>query len=151
MRYAPQPSHLSLRYLLVLLAMAMMPSLGLGGTQTPNLIVNPQLSVTSISRNKARSIFSMRLREWPDGTPIVVYVLPDQAKQHRDFVQKRLSMFPHQLRRHWDRYVYTGIGQAPIEVANRKEMIERVNNTAGAIGYTNKESTDAEIRIIPLD
>tara|TARA_B110000116_G_scaffold268720_1_gene283308 strand:+ start:99 stop:494 length:396 start_codon:yes stop_codon:yes gene_type:complete len=131
--------------------MAMMPSLGLGGTQTPNLIVNPQLSVTSISRNKARSIFSMRLREWPDGTPIVVYVLPDQAKQHRDFVQKRLSMFPHQLRRHWDRYVYTGIGQAPIEVANRKEMIERVNNTAGAIGYTNKESTDAEIRIIPLD
>ena len=137
--------------MLALLILTMLPSLGLSSTQTPSLIVNPKLTITSISRNKARSIFSMRLREWPDGTPIVVYVLPDQAQQHRDFVQKKLSMFPYQLRRHWDRYVYTGIGQAPIEVANSNEMIERVNNTAGAIGYAEEESTDAKIRIIPLD
>jgi hypothetical protein len=151
MKIALQYCNPSLRCLLVLLALTVLPNLAMGSTQTPSLIINPQLSVTSISRNKARSIFSMRLREWPDGTPIVVYVLPDQAQQHRDFVQKRLSMFPHQLRRHWDRYVYTGIGQAPIEVANSTEMIERVNNTAGAIGYAEEESTDAKIRIIPLD
>ncbi len=154
MRYALQPSDLSLRYLLplvALLVLTMLPSLGLGSTQSPSIIVNPQLNITNISRNKARSIFSMRLREWPDGTPIVVYVLPDQTQQHRDFVQKILAMFPHQLRRHWDRYVYTGIGQAPIEVATNSEMVERVNNTAGAIGYAEEESTDAKIRIVPLD
>jgi len=151
MKIVLQHCHPYLRYLLVFLTLAMLPSLGLSNTQTPSLIVNPQLNLTSISRNKARSIFSMRLREWPDGTPIVVYVLPDQAQQHRNFVQKKLSMFPHQLRRHWDRYVYTGIGQAPIEVANGKEMIERVNNTAGAIGYVEEELTDEKIRIISLD
>lgn len=119
--------------------------------QSLTLIVNPQLDITSISRNKARSIFSMRLREWSDGTPIVVYVLPDQAELHRDFVQNILAMLPHQLRRHWDRYVYTGIGQAPIEVANINEMITRVHNTAGAIGYIREDSADANIRTIQLN
>ena len=151
MKYALQPTISSLRCLFALLGLTMLPSLGLGSTQTPSLIVNPRLNVASISRNKARSIFSMRLREWSDGTPIVVYVLPDQTQQHRDFVQKILAMFPHQLRRHWDRYVYTGIGQAPIEVVTNTEMIERVNNTAGAIGYIEGESTDAKIRTIQLD
>lgn len=93
----------------------------------------------------------MRLREWPDGTPIVVYVLPDKAELHRDFVRNILAMFPHQLRRHWDRYVYTGIGQAPIEVANINEMITRIHNTAGAIGYIKEESADANIRTIQLN
>lgn len=93
----------------------------------------------------------MRLREWSDGTPIVVFVLPDQANEHRQFVQKILAMFPHQLRRQWDRYVYTGIGQAPIEVQSREEMISRVNSTAGAIGYIEEDSTDATIRSVSLD
>ena len=151
MKVALHPYFRYLKWLLALFTLAMQPSLTLASAQTSSLIVNPQLNVASISRNKARSIFSMRLREWPDGTPIVVYVLPDQAQQHRDFVRKTLAMFPHQLRRHWDRYVYTGIGQATIEVANSNEMIERVNNTVGAIGYTEEESTDAKIRTIQLD
>lgn len=119
--------------------------------QPLTLIVNPQLDITAISRNKARGVFSMRLREWPDGTPIVVYVLPDKADIHRDFVQNMLAMFPHQLRRHWDRYVYTGIGQAPIEVPSVKEMITRVNKTAGAIGYIREGTTDANIRTIQIN
>ncbi len=119
--------------------------------QSLTLIVNPQLDVTAISRNKARGIFSMRLREWSNGTPIVVYVLPDNDQLHRDFVQNILTMFPHQLRRHWDRYVYTGIGQAPIEVSNINEMITSVRNTVGAIGYIREETADANIRTIQLN
>lgn len=133
----------------LLLALCIVPAYG--NAQPLTLIVNPQLDISSISRNKARGIFSMRLREWPDGTPIVVYVLPDKAELHRDFVRNILAMFPHQLRRHWDRYVYTGIGQAPIEVANINEMITRVHNTAGAIGYIKEESADANIRTIQLN
>jgi ABC-type phosphate transport system substrate-binding protein len=133
----------------LLLALLLVPAYS--DAQSLTLIVNPQLDVTAISRNKARGIFSMRLREWSDGTPIVVYVLPDKADLHRDFVQNILTMFPHQLRRHWDRYVYTGIGQAPIEVSDVNEMITRVHNTAGAIGYIREETADANIRTIQLN
>lgn len=93
----------------------------------------------------------MRLKEWPDGTPIVVYVLPDQTDQHKQFAQTILAMLPHQLRRNWDRQIYTGTGQAPIEVANENEMIARVNRTPGAIGYIEKEAANVEIHTIQLD
>lgn len=99
------------------------------------LIVNSSVNIHSLSRKTARAIFSMRLRSWEDGTPITVFVLSDRDPVHRRFVQSVLGMFPHQLRRSWDRYRYTGIGQAPIQVANEAEMLSRVNGTPGAIGY----------------
>jgi len=117
----------------------------------PQIIINPLLDINNITRSKARSIFSMRLYQWADGTPVVVYVLPDDSSQHRLFVQNILSMFPHQLRRQWDRYTYTGIGQAPIEVTDEQEMIERVNSTLGAIGYIEKGASDAKIRRLNIE
>ena len=117
---------------------------------SPMIIGNLQLSTGELPLNKARSIFSMRLREWPDGTPVRVYVLPDGSQSHRQFVQSVLGMFPHQLRRNWDRYIYTGTGQAPTEVNSEEEMIERVRMTPGAIGYSSKEVMHDEVRILQL-
>lgn len=115
-----------------------------------SLIVNDQTSINKISRNTARAIFSMRLKQWPDGSPIVVFVLADDNPLHRAFIRDKLSMFPHQLRRSWDRYVYSGTGLAPIEIDNEQEMLEKVATTPGSIGYTNKENTNAHIRTVPF-
>jgi|GEM_PF-2145720 len=107
------------------------------------LIVNNSVNLDSLPRKTVRAIFSMRLRTWEDGTPITVFVLSDRNRIHRLFVQSVLGMFPHQLRRSWDRYRYTGIGQAPIQVANEAEMLTRVNGTIGAIGYLPQTDTVA--------
>ena len=37
---------------------------------------------TAIARNALSAIFGMRLRAWEDGTPIRVYVLPDNHAVH---------------------------------------------------------------------
>jgi len=115
-----------------------------------HIISNSNLGLTHLPLNKARSIFSMRLHKWPDGSPIRVYVLPDDNATHRQFVQSVLHMFPHQLRRNWDRYIYTGTGQAPIEVDSEEEMIKKVSTTPGAIGYTQKELVSNDIHKIQL-
>lgn len=90
----------------------------------------------------------MRAHQWPDGTVISVFVLPDTDATHHEFTRKILSLFPYQLRRSWDRYVYSGIGIAPIEVENQKEMIEKVGATPGGIGYISKEVTNENIRTL---
>jgi len=90
----------------------------------------------------------MRIREWPNGTPIVVFVMGDASKQHRSFVKGLLAMFPHQLRRNWDRYIYTGLGQAPLQVHDEVAMIRKVRSTPGAIGYITEELTDDTIHVI---
>jgi len=115
-----------------------------------SLVLHPPPDITSLTVNQARSIFSMRIRMWPDGTPITVFVLPDNNPNHNAFVRKLLTLLPHQLKRNWDRLVYTGIGQAPIEVANEQEMLKQLRNTPGSIGYIKTGTEDESLRIVTL-
>lgn len=99
------------------------------------VIVNSNVSQTKMLRNTLRAIFGMRLHKWPDGSAIKVFVLRDDDTVHIKFSKSILHMFPYQLRRAWDRQVYSGTGQAPNEVASIEEMRKKVAGTPGAIGY----------------
>lgn len=134
----------------MLISIALAPQAPLQAQATHHIISNANLDLKHLPLNKARGIFSMRLHKWPDGSPIRVYVLPDDNTAHREFVQSVLRMFPHQLRRNWDRYIYTGTGQAPIEVSSEAEMIKYVSTTSGAIGYTQQELVSDDIHKIQL-
>ena len=82
-----------------------------------------------------RAIFGMRLLEWPDGTPIRVFVMKSDSELHRRFAKGTLQIFPYQLQQAWDRLVFSGTGQAPREVRSIEEMQRRISETPGAIGY----------------
>ena len=101
-----------------------------------------------MTQNDARLFFSMRVSTWPNGQPISVYVLPDDDPLHRDFATSVLQLYPYQLRRIWDRQLFSGTGQAPIVVKNELELINSVASTPGAIGYVRKAPQDNRIRVI---
>jgi ABC-type phosphate transport system substrate-binding protein len=113
------------------------------------LIVQPQNVATELSRNSLRAIFAMRTTAWPDGSPIRVFVLQDKNKVHVSFCKDILGMFPYQLRRVWDRQVFSGTGTAPTIVKTEQEMRIRVAETQGAIGYMNANDMDSSaVKII---
>jgi len=114
------------------------------------LLLNPPPEVTSLSLNEARGIFPMRVRTWPDGSAVTVFVLPSDTQLHTNFVKQQLRLLPHQLKRNWDRMVYTGIGQAPIEVATEREMLARLKATPGSIGYTSTEVSSEQLLILQV-
>jgi ABC-type phosphate transport system substrate-binding protein len=101
----------------------------------PAVILHPGVEVKALSRSELQAIFAMRRRNWPNGTPIQVFVLPDDHPLHQAFCKQILNVYPHQLRRIWDRGVFSGTGQAPIEVKSVEEMQDRVAAVEGAIGY----------------
>jgi hypothetical protein len=55
-------------------------------------------------------------------------------------------MFPYQLRRVWDRQLFSGTGQAPSVVTSQDEMLRRVAATPGAIGYVASLPANAPVR-----
>ncbi len=114
------------------------------------LVVNPSVTDTSLTRAKVRAIFNMRLLSWPDGTPIRVFVLKDRDPLHREFSKRVLQVFPYQLRRAWDRRVYSGVGQAPQQVDSVEEMRRRIADTPGAIGYLPEDRIDDSVRKVDL-
>lgn len=103
------------------------------------VVVNTGVSEISVSRQFLLSAFAMRTKRWPDGTPIQVFVLPDENPHHIRFVKSSLHIFPYQLRNIWDRAVFSGSGQSPHIVQSEEEMLERIRTVKGAVGYTSKE------------
>ncbi|MGH8474048.1 MAG: hypothetical protein ACREVJ_16730, partial [Gammaproteobacteria bacterium] len=90
---------------------------------------------------------------------------------HVMFCKQILGVFPHQYRSAWDRLVYSGTGQAPLEVASEEEMRARVAGTrgeapvvvgseeemrtrvagtSGAIGYLSRKMIDESVTVLPV-
>ena len=111
------------------------------------IVVNQSVPVREFSLNNIRAIFTMRQRFWPNGEQIKVFTLADQHSLHKSFSKNQLQMFPHQLRRVWDRIVFSGTGQAPVTLENEQEMIDKISTTPSAIGYLSRDPDNEKIRL----
>lgn len=115
-----------------------------------SVITHPSSIYDSLSLNQLRAIFSLRARAWPDGNKITVVVYKDDHPIHRGFMVSTLKMLPHQLRRQWDRYIYSGIGQGPVVVESMEDMLATINNTPGAIGYVEGGVPDGQVTTLSI-
>lgn len=118
--------------------------------QAVELVVNREVTTLRVSSLELRAIFTMRLRTWPDGLPIKVFVLSDGDPATVEFSKKVLDMFPYQLRRYWDRLTFSGTGQAPIEANSAPDMYNRVSSTKGAIGYLPNAFIGKAVRVVQV-
>lgn len=105
------------------------------------IIVNPSVSVNSISASSLRNIYTLRQTNWPGGQTIVVFVLPDNHPAHETFTKEKLGLYPYRLRQIWDRLSYSGMASAPIEVKDENELRARVRATPGSIGYITRDAS----------
>ena len=114
------------------------------------LIVSEDLTANALSQNEARLYFTMRLEEWPNKQPVQVFVLPDDHPLHQQFAKTVLGLFPYQLRRVWDRQLFSGTGRAPITVDSEAEMLSKVTSTPGAIGYVSSAKVPAQVDVLEV-
>lgn len=106
-----------------------------GGSDAVKIITSPDRGDVPLDRRFIRAVFTMRTRTWPDGTPVKVFVLPDESDAHQRFCNELLGIYPYSLRNGWDRAVFTGTGLAPRTMDSLEEMEKTVRQTPGAIGY----------------
>jgi hypothetical protein len=131
----------------LLLVFSLLPTApGLAG----EIIVNRHVEQQAVSRSFARLIFTMRVLRWRDGKKIRVFVLPDRHPAHQEFSKRSLDLYPRQLRRVWDRHLFSGSGAVPTQVETVEEMLERVATTPGAVGYLPTGSGNDSVRIIDV-
>ncbi|MDQ7015020.1 MAG: hypothetical protein Q9N68_01455 [Gammaproteobacteria bacterium] len=126
--------------------------LGCGVLQADEVIIVNSTVADTLPKRALRAIFGMRLGRWPESNhEITVFVLADENPLHAQFCKTTLNVFPHQLRRAWDRLVFSGTGQAPIRLSSEAEMLQRVANTPGAIGYLSKDKVDGRVHVLRIN
>jgi ABC-type phosphate transport system substrate-binding protein len=121
-------------------------------SQAPEIqvVVNTSVERKYISVEQIRRIFSMRQTTWSNDQAITVYVLSNQHQTHQVFSTKVLGMFPYQLDRIWNKLVYSGLGEEPIKVQTEQEMLDRVSQNPGAIGYVMQQVNNDNVNIIKV-
>lgn len=133
---------LSLRRAIVLSAVILLPAMALQADDSKVRLLDSTKNVKQLTAETVREIFFMRLSTWPDGSPIHVFVLPDNHPLHIRFAKEILGVYPFQLRSAWDRLVFSGTGVSPTTVETEEEMLERIKSTPGSIGYTDEKQGD---------
>lgn len=120
------------------------------GASSLEIIVHPGVATAELSRAQARLVFAGKITRWQDGSLIRVFILPEEAPLHQELCKGVLDLYPYQLRSAWDRIIYTGIGQAPIQVTTETEMRKRVASVPGAIGYIGKVYSHDKVRALSV-
>ena len=114
------------------------------------VIVPAGSSIDTLSKTGLRAIFGMRSRTWPQGGAIKVFVLEDDDPVHAIFSKQVLHTFPFNLRRIWDRRVYSGTGQSPYVVKTEEEMRNKISRIENSIGYIRRSRVNAGVKVVNL-
>lgn len=115
------------------------------------VIVNPAVEIRRINPVNLRNIYMLRQTHWPNGQPVVVFVMPDDHAVHESFAKQTLGLYPYRLRQTWDRLSFSGMARPPVEVRDENEMRARVRATPGAIGYITKDTGNESIKTLRLE
>ncbi len=116
-----------------------------GAVRPVEVIAHPSVDQDFLNRSYLRSVFTLRVRTWPNGEPVHIFVLADGNEVHSRFAREVLGTYPYVLRRTWDRSMFTGTGLVPVRVNNLEEMRRRVLTTPGAVGYLPVQSADSSL------
>ena len=114
------------------------------------VIVHPNSTVETLSQASLRAIFGMRNRTWQGGQSVKVFVYEDKDPIHIEFTKNTLKTFPYNLRRIWERRIYSGTGQSPTTLSTQDEMVEMVSKTENAIGYISYEKVTDKVKVVSL-
>lgn len=114
------------------------------------IIASPDVAVAELTQNGLRYIYSLRLRNWPDGSRIRVHALPDDDAVHRQFCREVLGTYPATLRLAWDRVAYTGIAAPAVQVGSEAAMVAAIAKTPQSIGYAHRSAVTPDVKILPV-
>ena len=114
------------------------------------LVVNNSVKIEQISIDSLRAIYSLRQLSWPDGAEVTTFVLDIDGDIHRQFCRDLLKVYPHQLKKGWDRMEYTGRARGPQVVQSEEMLLDLVKQIPGAIGYVQRVVETPHVHMISV-
>ena len=119
--------------------MLMLVLTGVGTAQAPSPVANISLYQSTITRQEARWIYTLKTRYWQDGSRITVYHLPFDHTDHVAFVREVLEMQPSSFTKNIQSNINSGTANLVKEVKNHGEMLNAIQSKFGAVGYLSKD------------
>ena len=112
------------------------------------VVVNPSITVSSLSRTDASRLFLRSSTQWPNGEHVKPVDLAKGSAIRAAFTKEILGRSMGAIDQYWTQSVFSGRAVPPPEKRSDAEVITYVRDTPGAIGYVSAgASTDGVRRV----
>ena len=111
------------------------------------VIANKGVAIETIPQSVISDIYMNKKTTWDSGEQLVV-VLMVKGVTHNRFVKDVLNTTAYNLRQIWQQVIFSGQGKIPFIVKQESDVVERVQNTEGAIGYIDSETPHEGVKEI---
>lgn len=135
---------------LLLLLVAVVNSVSVEASEV-KMITHTPPSNRVLLKTQIKAIYLGQQTQWPDGSKITVFILSSNEPTHQQFITEILELYPYQFRRRWQKLSYSGFGVKPTVVNNKEEMLLKIANVPGAIGYIDKNVTRKGVQYVQID
>jgi len=116
------------------------------------VIANPTVPVQALTSAELLDIYNGDVKEWPDGSAIVVFDLKP-ASAVKDAFYGYLGKSASRMKSTWMKSLLSGEGRPPEAYPDGEALLEKVMQTPGAIGFVDRRLVTAGVRelvVIPF-
>ena len=113
------------------------------------VIVHPSVALDSLSRGQLLDYYTGDIQHWPSGEPVLVKDLR-QKGEVRDGFYRFLGKRPSRMKSIWLRRMLSGEGEPPESLSSEQEVLTRVAQTPGALGFVRRSQVTDQVRVLML-
>ncbi|HTW32944.1 MAG TPA: hypothetical protein VMD76_14780 [Candidatus Sulfotelmatobacter sp.] len=134
---------------ILLIVLGMLLASSMSRAQEIMIVTNPAVSVSEISRDQLRDIFTGLRTRFADGSRAMPVLLKG-GPVHEVFLSRIIGNNPDEFRVRWRRAVFTGQGAMPKEFQSEAALLDYVATTPGAIGYVSRVPDPNAVKVLTV-
>ena len=118
-------------------------------SQDVAVIGHPDVPAESVSVALVLDYFTGDRRRWENDSPVVPLDL-QEPKDVRKTFYKSLGKSSSRMRSIWMKQKLSGEGEPPEAIRSEEELLLRVANTPGAIGFVRRDSVTESVKLLAV-
>lgn len=112
------------------------------------VIISAKNPISKLTQDQVAQIFLGQSKSYYTGAMAEPIDNAEGAAARNEFYQKVLGKNAAQLKAHWAKLSFSGAGQPPKALADDKAVVKLVAENPKFIGYVEKASVDASVKVV---
>ena len=112
------------------------------------VIANPDMPVTSMSREEINRIYLGKMKFLPSGAKVTPVDQRPGASARSQFYANVMRKSETQMKSYWSRVIFTGQGQPPLQETDDQAVKSFVAKNPSGLGYIDKSAVDDSVKVV---
>ncbi len=113
------------------------------------VIANKSIKKDKISKSELLDCYTGDMQKWDDGQRIYVFDLKTKT-DIKEIFYEFLGKSPSRMKSIWMKRLLSGEGDPPQSLKTEREMLKKVSETKGAVGFISYDSVTTDVKILAI-